>query len=553
MTSRSAPLPSYWPEGVPRFLTTPRSSLYHNLETTAARFPDKVGLWFYGRELTFAELLRDAARLSGHLQRQGVGKGDRVLVWLQNSPQFVTACHAVWRAGGVVVPLSPMLTAQELSFFLADAGIRVGVVGAELYTKARAAGLGHAVVANCCVGTENSPVPVPETLQADEHAEGGDVTWAQALSGAEGEVVPVGFDDLAVMPYTSGTTGRPKGCMHTHGNVQANVHAAGVWVRSSCEDISLGTLPFFHVTGLVNSMLSVVAGGSKLVMMARWDRVTAITLIREQGCTLWTNTATMIVDLLAQPGLTQEDFRSLRRVSGGGAPLPEAVGRRFEELAGFRFLEGYGLSETMAQTHTNPPQAPKLQCLGVPIPSTQARIIDPETLTELGPGETGEIVVSGPQVMQGYWQRPEANAEAFVELGGTRFLRSGDLGYVDDEGYFFMVDRLKRMINAAGLKVWPAEVENVLYKHPAVLQACVISVPDERTGERARALIVLREGQSATGEQIAEWAREHLAAYKIPRDWQIVDGLPVAGTGKINWRALQEQVRQTMTAPSSTS
>ena len=538
------PTPAHWPAGVPRVLTTPRTSLYHNLETTAARFPDKVGVWFYARELTYQQIHDETARLSGHLQRHGVRRGDRVLVWLQNCPQFIIACHAIWRSGAVVVPLSPMLTPDELRFYLSDAGITVGVVGAELHEKASSAGLGHAIVTSYGEGVLHSPVPVPEAFGIPARAMGANATWEQALSGPVGQVVPVEPHDLAVMPYTSGTTGQPKGCMHSHESVQANVHSASVWVRSTCEDVAFGTLPFFHVTGMVNSMLAVVAVGAKVVLMSRWDREAAVALIRLQGCTLWSNTATMIIDLLARPNLDASDLRSLRWVGGGGAPLPEAVGRQFQALTGFQYLEGYGLSETMAQTHRNPPGAPKLQCLGVPLPSTSARIINPDTLQEVPNGETGEIIVSGPQVMRGYWNRPEANDEAFLELDGQRFFRTGDLGYVDDEGYFFMVDRLKRMINAAGLKIWPSEVESVLYRHPAVQQACVISVPDQRTGERARALIVLKSDARVTGEELALWAREHLATYKIPREWQFVEGLPLAPTGKVNWRALQEQARE---------
>ena len=538
----------YWPRTIPRTLTVPQTSLHHNLEVSAARYPDKVALWYYGQTLSYAELMEQTARLAGHLQRRGVGKGDRVLVWLQNSPAFAVACHAVWRSGAVVVALSPMLTAPELKFFLNDAGITVGMVGAELYPRAREAGLGHAVVTNVLAGVTDSPVALPAGLDVPEEAQGGDTSYAEALSGEPGAVVTVTADDLAFMPYTSGTTGRPKGCMHTHATIQANVFEGLVWLGAGSDEVLLGTLPFFHVTGFTDSLMTALAGGSTLVVMNRWDRETARTLIRTQGVTCWTNTATMLIDLLANPALTAADLVSLRNVTGGEAALPQAVGERFEALAGFRFVEGYGLTETMAQTHTNPSERPKLQCLGIPVCNTDARVIDPDTLREVAPNETGEIVVSGPQVMQGYWKRPDDDAAAFLTLDGRRFFRTGDLGYMDDEGYFFMVDRLKRMINAAGLKIWPAEVESALFAHPAVQQAVVIGVPDERSGERARALIVRRPGTTATGDEIAAWARDHLAAYKIPRDWQFVDSLPIGGTGKVNWRSLQEQARMAMTA-----
>lgn len=534
---------TYWPRGLPRSLTVPRTSLWHNLDVTAARFPDKVAVWFYGRELTYRALQGEAARLSGHLQRAGVQKGDRVLVWLQNSPQFVVACHAVWRAGAVVVPLSPMLTPQELQFFMYDAGLKVGLVGAELYPKARAAALPHVVVASLGVDVLHSPVPTPDVFAVPEIADGDDVTWGQATSGAEGEVVEVASDDLAILPYTSGTTGRPKGVMHTHGTVQANIVAGSAWVSATSEEVILGTLPFFHVTGFVNSMMTSIFGGATHVVMTRWDREVARTLIRTKGVTLWTNTATMVIDLLASPNLSADDLRTLKNVTGGGAALPAAVGAKFEDLTGLRFIEGYGLTETMAQSHTNPADAPKLQCLGIPIFGTDARVLDLDSGRELPPGETGEIVISGPQVMTGYWNSEQATSEAFVELDGKRFFRSGDLGYRDEEGYFFFVDRLKRMVNVSGMKVWPAEVESILYHHPAVQEAVVIAAPDERTGEQVKALVVRRAGQDATPDAIQAWAREHMASYKIPRDIEFVESLPKGPTGKIAWRPLQEAER----------
>lgn len=531
----------YWPPTIPRQLDVPQTSLYHNLAVTAARYPDKVALWFYGREVTYRELLNEAAQLSGHLQRVGVNKGDRVLVWMQNSPQFVAACHAIWRAGAAAVPLSPMLTPPELQFFLEDAGISVGLVGAEVYARARAAGLKRAVVASYGTGVSASPVPTPEALSVPETVEGEDLTWAEAVSGTAGELVEVGPDDLAVMPYTSGTTGRPRGCMHTHATVQANVVEGGVWNATSSADVILGTLPYFHVTGFVNSMLAPIWGGATQVVMGRWDRAVAARLIALQGCTVWTNTATMVVDLLADPDLKAEDLKSLRNLNGGGAALPAAVGARLEQFTGLRLMEGYGLSETMAQSHTNPPGRLKLQCLGIPVCGTESRVIDPETLREVPDGETGEIVIHGPQVMLGYWNNEAATHDAFLELDGKRFLRTGDLGYVDAEGYYFFVDRLKRMVNVSGMKVWPAEVESILYQHPAVQEAVVIGVPDTRSGERARALVVLRPGEGVTGEAIQGWAREHMAAYKIPRDIVFVDSLLKGPTGKVNWRALQER------------
>ena len=256
----------------------------------------------------------------------------------------------------------------------------------------------------------------------------------------------------------------------------------------------------------------------------------------------------MVIDLMANPQFDAGNLRSIRSMTGGGASLPAAVGQRLLAETGITFTEGYGLSETMAQSHSNPLIRPKFQCLGIPLFNVDARIVDLDSGKELPDGEIGEIVIRGPQVMQGYWNRPDENAKAFSEIDGQRFFHSGDLGYQDEEGYFFFTDRLKRMVNVSGMKVWPAEVENVLHGHPAIQEACVISLPDERTGERARALVVLRAGQSAAPQEIEAWARTQMAAYKVPRDYQFVDSLPRGPTGKVTWRPLQEAARAELTA-----
>lgn len=535
----------YWPPHKPKNLQLPATGLMHNLRVTAERYPTKTAIWFYGRSLSYRELREQAGRLAGHLAEHGVRKGDRVVIWMQNSPAWVVAAHACWHLGAVVIPLAPMLQPREFGFFLQDAGVRVGIVGGELYEKAKQGGLGHAVVANVMLGTdrETAGIPIPDGMNVDPVLQAGDVTLEQALQHQPAPEADVSSDDLCVMPYTSGTTGLPKGCMHTHGSVQANVFGSQVWVSGTPEDVYLSTMPFFHVTGFINSLLTPIANGGRIILMARWDKDVARQLIRTHGCTVWTNTPTMLIDMMASPNYDPADLKTLRKVTGGGASLPEAIGKRFKDTTGLEFMEGYGLSETMAQCHTNPDGRAKLQCLGIPVFNVDARILDLDTLTEAPTGQVGEIIVHGPQVMKGYWNRPEETAGVFVAIDGKEFLRTGDLGYMDEEGYFFFSDRLKRMVNVSGLKVWPAEVENKFHAHPAVQEACVISVPDERTGERARALIVLKEGHSVTAEELESWAREQMASYKVPRDYQFVDSLPRSPTGKVAWRPLQEAAR----------
>jgi fatty-acyl-CoA synthase len=345
------------------------------------------------------------------------------------------------------------------------------------------------------------------------------------------------------MPYTSGTTGKPKGCMHTHSSVQATTVPYLNWRGAQQGSVVLSAMPMFHVTGMQAGMNSPIHLAATLVALSRWDRDCAALQIERARVTTWSAITTMMVDFLSNPKLSSYDLSSLRNLGGGGAAMPEALARKLEEVIGLPFVEGYGLSETMAPTHINPPHRPKRQCAGIPFFNTDARVVDPQTLAELGPREVGEIIVHGPQVFHGYWKSPEATAQAFVEHDGKRFLRSGDLGYYDEEGYFFITDRLKRMLNCSGYKVWPAEVEAMLYAHPAIQEACVIGARDPYRGETVKACIVLKENAKGrvTAAQIGEWARERMAAFKVPRIIEFVDQLPRTATGKIFWRKLQEE------------
>jgi fatty-acyl-CoA synthase len=363
------------------------------------------------------------------------------------------------------------------------------------------------------------------------------------------ELVPgpptAGADDLAVMPYTSGTTGKPKGCMHTHETVQATTVPYLYWRGTQHGDtVVLSALPMFHVTGMQAGMNAPLYRGATLVVLSRWDRDCAAMQIERARVTNWSGITTMLVDFLSNPKLSSYDLSSLRVLGGGGAAMPEALARKLEDVFHLPYIEGYGLSETMAPSHMNPPQRPKRQCAGIPIFNTDARVLDLDSGRELGPNEVGEIVVRGPQVFKGYWRQEAATREAFVEHDGKRFFRTGDLGYYDEDGYFFITDRLKRMINASGFKVWPAEVEALLYAHPAIQEACVIGVPDGYRGESVKALIVPRAGSQATPEDIIAWARGKMAAFKVPRVVELVAQLPKTATGKILWRELQEKAKE---------
>jgi fatty-acyl-CoA synthase len=331
--------------------------------------------------------------------------------------------------------------------------------------------------------------------------------------------------------------------MHSHRTLMPNAAGGALWSFASAESVSLGVVPMFHITGMMYGVLGCVYTGSTVVILPRWDRELAGRLISRYQVTHWTCIPTMIIDLFGSPNYRSFDLSSLRYLSGGGAAMPHAVAERLQTEFGLTFAEGYGLTETAAPSHANPPERAKLQCLGIPIFGVDSRIVDSVTLKELAPGEVGEIVTHGPMVFKGYWGHPEATAAAFIEIDGKRFFRTGDLGRMDDEGYFFITDRLKRMINASGFKVWPSEVELLLFKCPVVQEACVIATQDAYRGESVKAVVVLRDaarGQTSPGDIIA-WAREHMAAYKVPRIVEFADQLPKSGSGKVMWRLLQER------------
>jgi fatty-acyl-CoA synthase len=541
----------FWPKRWPRTLAVPETTVAHNLEVSAARYLDRTAIAYYETEISYRRLREEVEGLAGYLQEDlGVRKGDRVILYMQNSPQFVVAFYAILRADAAVVPVNPMLLHEEVEHYVRDSGAKVAIVGQELHERISpfvdGDGLQTVIVAAYSDYVPETDLNVPEVTSESRRDVGG-IPWGEALGAGRSPRPPTaGPDDLACLPYTSGTTGRPKGCMHTHRSMQANLAYAQFWTPVTPETVSLVTLPLFHVSGMENSMNAIILNGGSMVLMTRWDREVAAELVGRYGCTHWNNITTMVVDLLSSPRLGEYDLSTLSYIGGGGAPLPAAVGERLEELTGTRYVEGYGLTETMAQTHINLPDRAKLQCLGVPMFDVDSRVINPETMEELGPNEEGEIVSSGPQVMRGYWGRPDADVEVFFERDGKRFLRTGDIGTYDEEGYFFIVDRLKRMINVSGYKVWPTEVESLLYRHPSVKEACVIGVPDERSGEAVKAVIVPCEGEEAnvSAEDVIGWARERMAAYKYPRRVEFVNELPKSGSGKILWRVLQERERE---------
>nr|WP_298728390.1 long-chain fatty acid--CoA ligase [uncultured Steroidobacter sp.] len=540
----------FWPVGLPRNITAPATNLFYNLEVSATRYPDKPYLIFFEAPLSYARFKHEAERLAGYLQQEcGVQAGDRVLLVMQNSPQFILSYYGILRANAVVVPVNPMSVGAELEHYVQDSGATVALVAQEVYPQLRpllGAQLERVIVAAYSdYINPSTDLRMPEVVSAPRQpiADQGVTLWVDALAAARTPgPLTTGPDDLCVIPYSSGTTGRPKGCMLSHRNVMHTLLSNAFWFGGNSDTSQLVVLPFFHVTSMQGGMNAPMYYGGTIVLMCRWDREVAAELIQRYKLMSWTAIATMVIDFLANPKLDRYDLSSLVRVSGGGAAMPAAVGERLQQLVGSPYIEGYGLTETIAPTHVNPPDRPKRQCLGVPIFNTDSRVIDPETLQEVPQGTVGEIVTHGPQVFQGYWRNPAATEAAFVTLAGKRFFRTGDLGYVDEDGYFFLVDRLKRMINCSGFKVWPAEVEAQMYKHPAIQEACVIAARDPHRGETVKAVVVLRASHkgSVSEADIIEWTRQNMATYKYPRIVEFVEALPKSATGKVQWRQLQE-------------
>ena len=553
-----------WPARLPHELVVPDTTLWFNLEVSARRYPDKPACLFFGRILSYAQLHQQALALAGWMQSQGVQAGDRVVLFMQNCPQFVVAVYAVLRADAVVVPVNPMNRADEFVHYIVDPVTKVVVTTADLATIVEQANatLPPSKRLRCILAThmtdampdmsgagEIDPAerPAPAILDwlcRDWPLPEGTVRWRDALTaGLTPGPATARPDDLALLPYTSGTTGLPKGCMHTHRTLMPNVVGSALWGQASAEAVSLCVVPMFHITGMLYGVLSSVYNGLTAIVMPRWDRELAGRLISRHRVTHWTCIPTMVIDLFASPNYRDFDLTSLRYLSGGGAAMPHAVAERLQQEFGLTFVEGYGLTETAAPSHSNPTERAKLQCLGIPIFGVDSRVIDPDTLLPVPQGQTGEIVTHGPMVFKGYWGHPEATRAAFIQIDGKSFFRTGDLGHVDEEGYFFLTDRLKRMINASGFKVWPSEVELMLFKCPWVQEACVIATVDAYRGETVKAVIVLRrEARGSTTEQdVVAWARDHMAVYKVPRIVQFVDELPKSGSGKVMWRLLQER------------
>ncbi len=542
----------HWPssvdEGSIRFPDEPLPAL---LARQARRVPDRTALIFYGREVTFRELDAAASHFAGWLRSRDIQAGDRVAIMLENSPQFAIAYYGALRAGAIAVCLNPMHKAVELLHEFEDSGARALVtsdhgyaVVAPIRDRTRLEAVAVTSYRDFLPAEPTLPPPPAFLEPAGPHPD------TEPFLGILGKgqlalPVPRRPEDTALLQYTSGTTGTAKAAEITHRNLVANCELQRVYVGIDDEDVALGVLPWFHITGMECQMNMMAYMGATLVAIGRFDLVTVLRAIEHYRCTRTTLIATVNVAIVNFPRTREFDLSSMRGCFSGGAPVPVEIAQRWEALTGHALIEGYGLSETTAPTHINPPHRPKYGTIGVPLPLTDARIVSLEDGTsELPIGQSGEIAVRGPQVMKGYWHNPSATLEAFRE----GWFLTGDIGRVDEEGYFTILERKKDLLKVSGYSVFPAEVEAMMYRHPAIAEVGVVGVPDSYRGEDPVAFVVLKpaaQGQ-VREEQIAEWCRAEMAVYKAPRLIRFIDALPKTASGKILKRVLREKAAETI-------
>ncbi len=536
-------------EGLPADLVADHATMLGLFDATVARTPDAVAVRYFDGVLTFADLDARAGALASALVDRGFRPGDRLAVYTQNNPAFVVGYLAAWKAGGAAVAVNPMNKQRELAYLLADSGATALLCLDDLYEPVVAPVLATGetevtTVVTCSAlddQTRDDPRLFAQTTRCRPEGTLDLRAVVEEYAGrAPAPARPAG-DDVAVLTYTSGTTGVPKGAMNTHANMAFNSQTYRRWMGLDEQDTVLGVAPLFHITGLVGHLGVALLVGCPLVLAHRFEPHVVMDAIREHRPTFTIASITVFISLGGVEGTTREDWSSLRVVYSGGAPIAPAITDRFEERTGLYIHNIYGLTETNSPSHAVPlgrraPVDPASGALsvGVPVFNTVVRILA-EDGTEAPPGEIGEIATAGPQVVPGYWRKPEATLESLP--GGE--LRTGDVGFMDEQGWFYLVDRKKDMINAAGYKVWPREVEDVLYGHPAVREVAVVGVPDEYRGETVKAFVALEPGAEVTEQELVDWARQQMAAYKYPRSVEFVEELPKTTTGKILRRELR--------------
>ncbi|MBT2688157.1 long-chain-fatty-acid--CoA ligase [Bacillus sp. ISL-47] len=547
-----------YPEEIPSTLSYPSQPVQDYLKKAADEFPEKVAIQFMGKELTYKYVYDSSLKLAAYLQNIGIEKGDRVAIMLPNTPQSVISYYGILMAGGVVVQTNPLYMERELEYQMKDSEAKAIITMDILFPRVTKV-MPQTNLEHIIVTAIKDFLPFPKNLvypfmQKKQYGivvnvkhEGHNHLLTEILKRPAEPLVIHKFDfeeDLALLQYTGGTTGFPKGVMLSHRNLVSNAAMCKAWLYKCRrgEEVVLGILPFFHVYGMTTVMILSVMEAHKMVLLPKFDPETTLKTIQKQRPTLFPGAPTIYIGLLNHPDLKKYDLSSIDSCISGSAALPVEVQQKFEEVTGGKLVEGYGLTESSPVTHANFLwDRPRVKgSIGVPWPDTDSAIFSLETGDPLPVGEVGEIAVKGPQVMKGYWNRPEDTAQTLRE----GWLLTGDLGYMDEKGYFYVVDRKKDMIIAGGFNIYPREIEEVLYEHPAVQEVVAAGIPDPYRGETVKAYIVLKEGSEATEDELNQFARKHLAAYKVPRLYEFRQELPKTAVGKILRRALVDEEKK---------
>ncbi|MGK7377947.1 AMP-binding protein [Planococcus sp. 1R117A] len=556
---------AHYPPEIPHTLTYPNMPVQEYLTQAYEKFPDKVAIHFLGKDVSYRELYDSSKRFANYLQTLGIRKGDRVAIMLPNCPQAVISFYGVLYAGGVVVMTNPLYTEREIAYQMNDSGARV-IVSLDILFPRISKAIKDTKLENVIITGIKDYLPFPKNIVYPlvqkkqtgmsvkvEHR-GINHLFTEVMKIASTEVARTPFDfdeDLALLQYTGGTTGSPKGVMLTHKNIISNATMCDNWLYKSKkgEETMMGIIPLFHVYGLTTVLILSVMQGNRMVLLPKFDPETALKTISKQKPTLFPGAPTLYIGLMNHPDIAKYDLSSIEACLSGSAPLPADVQEKFEKITGGKLVEGYGLTETSPVTHSNLLWGERKKgSIGLPYPDTDCKIFLPGTTEPVPNGQIGEIAIKGPQVMKGYWNRPDDTAATIVD----GWLLTGDLGYMDDEGYFFVVDRKKDMIIAGGFNIYPREIEEILYEHEAVQECVVAGVPDPYRGETVKAYIVQKEGYSISEEQFDAYCRKHLASFKVPRVYEFRKELPKTAVGKILRRSLvnEEIAKQNEAVPS---
>ncbi|SDZ53564.1 long-chain acyl-CoA synthetase [Evansella caseinilytica] len=560
VTLTEKPWLKHYPEEIPATIEYENKSLQSYLKSAAEKFPEKDALDFMGKAMTYRDVYDSALRLADRLRSIGVKEGDRVAIMLANSPQAVISYYGALFAGAIVVQTNPLYVEREIEHQMNDSGAKVMICLDLVYPRVakvkEKTKLEHIIVTGIkdylpfpknliypFIQKKNTGIKVQLAYNDRLHSFV-DFIYEGAPLEVKQDINPL--EDIALLQYTGGTTGPAKGVMLTHYNLVVNTQQCQEWMYKieEGEEVILAALPFFHVYGMTAVMNLSIRMGFKMIIVPKFDPKSILKAIEKHKATIYPGAPTMYIGLLNHPDLPKHDLSSIKACVSGSAPLPVEVQNQFEEITSGRLVEGYGLTETSPIAVSNLIWGKrKTGSIGIPWPDTEVAVLSAETGEPAGPHEIGEIIIKGPQVMKGYWKRPEDTEAAFKE----EWFLSGDMGYMDEDGFFYVVDRKKDMIIAGGFNIYPREIEEVLYEHEAIQEVCIIGVPDPYRGETVKAFIVLKEGKNVTEKELEEFSRKHLAAYKIPRLYEFREELPKTMVGKILRRVLVEEERQKIT------